>query len=178
MTALPTKDDGEFGKVIVYGDHEGDLKAIVDNLNPLQWEQWAVKGVRAGGARRDIIVSKGDYGGTLRPIGDIFVLSDGRRCFASDADQSFIEQWEAEEGEPGVFDWDRCTLGELSALISPHLNKGAIEFVEVRTAGGMIDHERLLVRSDGSAEYHNCRFLTKGTITRIDLLALNNRSST
>ena len=163
MTALPTEDDSDFGKVIVCGDYEGDLKAIVDNLNSLEWERWSVKqSVRAGGARREIIVAKGDYSGTLRPIGDIFVLSDGRRCFVSDADELFIEQWEAEKGEPGVFDWDRCTLGELSALISPHLNKGAIEFVEVRAADGMIDHERLLVRSDGSAEYHNCNSVNSG----------------
>jgi hypothetical protein len=97
------------------------------------------------------------------------VLSDGRRCFANDADESFIEQWEAEKGEPGVFDFVVCTLGELSALISPYLNKGTIEFVAVLATWADVCHERLLVRSDGSAEYHRTsenRFVSNsGTYT-------------
>jgi hypothetical protein len=110
----------DFGKIMVFGDYEGDLKAIVDNLNSLQWGiggQWAVKQSRVpgGGARREIIAPKGDYNATLR-----------------------------------------CTLSELSAFISPHLNKGTIEFVAVRASWSDIWHERLLVRSDGSAEYHKC----------------------
>jgi hypothetical protein len=90
----------EFEKIMVFGDYEGDLKAIVDNLNSLQCgisEQWAVKQSRVpgGGARREVIAPKGDYNATLR-----------------------------------------CALSELSALISPHLNKGTIEFVAVRAHGG------------------------------------------
>jgi hypothetical protein len=90
------------------------------------------------------------------PIGDIFVLHDGRRCFADDADESFIEQWEADYEAAGAMVWDDCTLSELSALISPHLNKGTIEFVAVCADDREISHERLLVRSDGSAEWHKC----------------------
>jgi hypothetical protein len=173
MSELPTQDDSDFNKIIVCGDYDGDVKAIVDNLNSLVWDvQWAVKRSRVpeGGARRETIVPKGEYEVWLRPSADIFTLSDGRRCFANDADESFIEQWEAEKGEPGVFDQVVCTLGELSALISPHLNKGTIEFVAVRAWGGMIDHERLLVRSDGSAEYHWCnsrnfKYVYGGAIT-------------
>jgi hypothetical protein len=167
---LPTRDHDDFGKIIVCGDYEGDLKAIVDSLNSLEWtapageRQWTVKqsrvrdlGVPEGGAykRREIIVPNGDSNPTLRPIGEIFVLKDGRRCFAKDADESFIQQWEADEGEEGVFDMDQCTLSELSALISPHLDKGTIEFVAVRASRADVCHERLLVRSDGSAKYHN-----------------------
>ena len=107
----------EFGKIMVFGDYEGDLKAIADNLNSLQWGQWAVKQSRVpgGGARCEIIAPEGDYNATLR-----------------------------------------CTLSELSGLISPHLNKGTFEFVAVRASRFEVWHERLLVRSDGSAEYHKC----------------------
>jgi len=181
MTLLPTNNNGDFGKLIVCGDYEGDLKAIVDVLNSLLWteivdglnslewtrsageRQWTVKqsrvrelGVPGGGANkgREIIVPNGRSNVTLRPIGDIFVLEDGRRCFAKDADESFIEQWEADKDD-GARDWDKCTLSELSALISPHLNKGTIEFVAVHASRAYFSHERLLVRSDGSAEYHS-----------------------
>jgi hypothetical protein len=120
-----------------------------------------------GGARRQIIVPKGEYNGRLRPIyngrlrrlrpfGEFFVLGDGRRCFADDADESFIKQWEAEKRLWGTCNWDECTLRELSALISPHLNKGAIEFVAVLASSEDAFYERLLVRSDGSVEYHKC----------------------
>jgi hypothetical protein len=168
MKALPTKDWREFGKIIVSGDYQGDLNAIVNVLNSLQWSyyprgeqyEWGIEQTVVydppSAHRREIIVLNGEVlYPSLRPIGDIFVLKDGRRCFADDADKSFIAQWEADK-DKGALDWSEYTLGKLSALISPHLNKGAIEFVEVRAAGGMIDHERLLVRSDGSAEYHNC----------------------
>jgi len=187
LPALPATQIGDFrmndmfGKIIVCGDYEGDLKAIVDVLNSLLWNeivdslnwlectrsagerQWTVKqsrvrelGVPGGGAnkRREIIVPNGRSNVTLRPIGDIFVLEDGRRCFAKDADESFIEQWEADKDD-GARDWDKCTLSELSALISPHLNKGTIEFVAVGASWADVRHERLLVRSDGSAEYHS-----------------------
>ena len=116
----------EFEKIMVFGDYEGDLKAIVDNLNSLQWGsgQWAVKQSRVpgGGARREIIAPEGDYNQTLE-------------CTLSELSG---------------------TLSELSALISPHLNKGTIECVAVRASWFDVWHERLLVRSDGSAEYHKC----------------------
>ncbi len=157
----------DFGKIIVCGDYEGDLNAIVKKLNSLQWTysssrvkpEWAVE--RSGVSRlyewREVIVLKGDVhpNASLRPIGDIFVLHDGRRRFADDADKSFIEQWEADYEAAGAMDWDDCTLSELSGLISPHLNKGTIEFVAVCDREG-ISRERLLVRSDGSAEWHKC----------------------
>ena len=54
--------------------------------------EWAVKQSRvpAGGVRREFIVPKGeDLNPNLLPvIGDIFVLSDGRRCLANEADES------------------------------------------------------------------------------------------
>jgi hypothetical protein len=166
----------KFGKIIVCGDYEGDLSAIVKKINPLQWSrghsgvkpEWAVEQecvvLRPDEERevivREVIVLKGEVhpNASVRPIGDIFVLSDGRRCFANDADESFIEQWKADYVADGAMAWDNCTLSELSALISPHLNKGTIEFVAVRADDlEGISHERLLVRSDGSAEWHECR---------------------
>ena len=132
-----------FGKIIVCGDYEGDLNAIVKKINSLQWScgssgvepEWAVEqsGVNRLYEWREVIVLKGDVhpNASLRPIGDIFVLRDGRRCFADDADELFIEQWEADYEADGAMDWDECTLSELSGLISPHLNKGTIEFVAV-----------------------------------------------
>ena len=107
----------------------------------------------------EIIVLNGDLPDpSLRPVGKIFVLKDGRRRFADDADASFIEQWEADKDD-GAFDWDQCTLRELSALISPHLHKGTIEFVAAHVSRGLVRHERLLVRSDGSAEWHVCELM-------------------
>jgi hypothetical protein len=68
----------------------------------------------------------------------------------------FIKQWEAEKRLWGACDWDECTLSELSAHISPHLSKGTIEFVAVLASSAYAFYERLLVRSDGSVEYHKC----------------------
>ena len=73
-------------------------------------------------------------------MGYFAVLKNGRRCFANHADKSFIvdelffEQWKA----GGHCEWHQCTLGELSALISPHLNKGAIEFVAIQASRGHV----------------------------------------
>ena len=160
-----------FGKIMVFGDYEGNLKAIVDKLNSLRWScesvggrEWAVEQSSAAERgdnkkrheKREIIVLNGDLPDpSLRPVGKIFVLKDGRRCFADDADASIIEQWEADKDD-GAFDWDAYTLRELSALISPHLHKGTIEFVAVSVSRGLVRHERLLVRSDGCAEWHVC----------------------
>ena len=160
-----------FGKIMVFGDYEGNLKAIVDKLNSLRWShgsvggrEWAVEKSSAAGRgaykkrhkKRKIIVLNGDLPDpSLRPVGKIFVLKDGRRCFADDADASIIKQWEADKDD-GAFDWDEYTLRELSTLISPHLHKGTIEFVAVFVSRGLVRHERLLVRSDGCAEWHVC----------------------
>jgi hypothetical protein len=160
-----------FGKIMVFGDYEGDLKAIVDKLNSLRWSfesvggcEWAVEKSNAAekGAykkrhkEREIIVLKGDLPDpSLRPVGKIFVLKDGRRCFAGDADAAIIKQWEADKDD-GAFKLDVYTLRELSTLISPHLHKGTIEFVAVFVSRGLVRHERLLVRSDGFAEWHVC----------------------
>ena len=159
------------GKIIVCGDYEGDLNAIVKKINSLHWTygssgvepEWAVEQkcvVLRPNKEREVIVLKGEVhpNASVRPIGDILVLHDGRRCFADDADESFIEQWKADYEAGKAMVWDKCTLSELSALISPHLNKGTIEFVAVCADDCEgISHERLLVRSDGSAEWHECR---------------------
>ncbi len=184
-----------WGKIVVCGDYEGDLNEIVDVLNSLQWSygspageqhEWGIeKGIvyNQPGVNRAIIALNGDVGyPSLHPIGEIFVLKDGRRCFAKDANESFIGQWEAEKND-GASDWSECTLSELSALISPHLNKGTMEFVAVHGSsvfgseavllgakpaefvphahglGGCVYHERLLVRSDGCAEWHACSWI-------------------
>jgi hypothetical protein len=160
-----------FGTIMVVGDYEGDLKAIVDKLNSLRWSlesvggrEWAVEQSSAHerGAykkrhkKRENIVLNGDLPDPcLRPVGKIFVLRDGRRCFVDDADASIIKQWE-EDKDDGAFNFGEYTLRELSALISPHLHKGTIEFVAVHVSGSLVRHERLLVRSDGCAEWHVC----------------------
>ena len=165
-----------FGKIMVCGDYEGNLKAIVDKLNSLRWSfesvggrEWAVEqssGHDRGAnkkrhKKREKIVLNGDLPDpSLRPVGKIFVLKDGRRCFADAADASIIEQWEADKDD-GASDWDVYTLRELSALISPHLHKGTIEFVAVFVSRGYVRHERLLVRSDGCAEWHVCESRTE-----------------
>jgi hypothetical protein len=155
-----------FDKIIVCGDYEGDLNAIVDVLHSVCWHvfgEWRVER-DIYEREREIIVLSGDVIYPVsRPEGNILVLEDGRRCFADEADDAFVEQWEVERGEDDggasreYDDWCECTLGELSALISPHLNKGTIEFVTVHASNGHICHARLLVRSDGSAEWHACR---------------------
>jgi hypothetical protein len=155
------------GRIMISGDYEGDLKAIVDSLNSLRWsfrdsdgeqQEWVVehrsveKFSRTGTREEcEIIVLNGNIRcPSLRPMGHFLVLKNGRRCFADDA-ESFIE-WKAD----GALAWDRCTLKELYALISPHLNKGTIEFVAVHASRGYVSHERLLIDADGRAEWDNC----------------------
>ena len=164
------------GRIMICGDYEGDLKAIVDSLNSLRWsfgdsdgeqQGWAVEqrsvekfgSLSKGACECEIIVLNGDVPWpSLRPKGYFAVLENGRRCFANHADKSFIadelffEQWKAD----GHCEWHQCTLGELSNLISPHLNKGTIEFVAVRASRGYVSHERLLIDADGRVEWHNC----------------------
>jgi hypothetical protein len=157
----------DFGKIIVAGDYEGDLKAIVDKLNSLRWSfesvggrEWAVEQSSAPEKREKIVLNGDLPDATLRPVGKIFVLKDGRRCFADAADASIIEQWKADKDD-GASNWDIYTLRELSALISPYLHKGTIEFVAVSVSRGYVRHERLLVRSDGCAEWHVCESRTE-----------------
>ena len=143
-----------FGKIMVLGDYEGNLKAIVDKLNSLRWSfesgggrEWAVeqssahewgahkgrdhkkgRGHKKGRdhKKREIIVLNGDLPDpSLRPVGKIIVLKDGRRRFADDADASFIEQWEADKDD-GAFDWDECTLRELRLLFHRTSAQGAM----------------------------------------------------
>jgi len=162
----------KYGRIIVCGDYEGDLKAIVDILNLLRWSfgysdcekhEWAVEQRSVGKfdqpGRSERIVLNGNVPcPSLRPMGHFAVLKNGRRYFANDADRSiiadvsFLEQWKAGGGS----DWDQCTLGELSDLISPLLTKGTIEFVAAHASGGYVSHERLVVSAVGYAEWHNC----------------------
>ena len=138
----------EFEKIMVFGDYEGDLKAIVDNLNSLQWGsgQWAVKQSRVpgGGARREIIAPEGDYNQTLE-------------CTLSELSG---------------------TLSELSAFnFTATLNKGTIECVAVRASWFDVWHERLLVRSDGSAEYHKCTSSTSDSESDLESMYYEPESS-
>jgi hypothetical protein len=145
-------------RIIVCGDYEGDLKAIVDGLNSLRWSfgfwddeqpSWAVK----ESLNRQIIVVTGNVPcPSLRPMGHFLVLKNGRRCLAGYADNSFMEQWQYN----GDYKWDECTLPELSHLISPHLAKGTLEFVAAHASEEYVSHERLLVRPHWYAEWHNC----------------------
>jgi hypothetical protein len=152
-----------FDKMIVCGDYEGDLNTIVHVLSTGFWfGEWRV-GRDICEREREIIVLNGNIiNPTSCPEDNILLLEDGRRCFEDEADDAFVEQWEAERGEDngGAYrecDHRReCTLGEISALISPHLNKGTIEFVAVHASEIAIYHTRLLIRSDGSAEWHRC----------------------
>jgi len=144
LPALPATQIGDFkmndmfGKIIVTGDYEGDLKAIVDVLNSLRWSygylrgekhKWGIKrGIvyNRPGVNREIIVQTGDIlFPRLRPIGDIFVLKDGRRCFADDADESFIAQWKADKDD-GAKDWDKYTLNERSYFTAPERGHNGI----------------------------------------------------
>ena len=156
-----------YGQIIVVGEYEGDLKAIVDRLNSLRWSfgssdgekhEWTVEEEITdrpdGTYEREIIALSGDVTcPSLRPMGRFFVLKNGQRCFADDADESFIEQW---DNDHGAREWDECTLGELSDLISPHLTDGRIEFVAVHASRTDVSHERLVFSPYGYAEWHNC----------------------
>jgi hypothetical protein len=156
-----------YGQIIVVGEYDGDLRAIVDRLNSLRWSfgcsdgeqhEWFVGVEYAckpdGNYEREIIKLSGDVTcPSLRPMGRFFVLKNGQRCFADDADESFIEQW---DNDHGAHEWDECTLSELSGLISPHLTKGAIEFVAARASRTDVSHERLVINANGYAEWHNC----------------------
>jgi hypothetical protein len=153
---------GNYGTIIVAGDYEGDLKAIVDSLNSLRWNfgdsdgahhEWTVEQgwFQRSSGERGIIVLKGDVPcPSLRPMGRFVVSKKGRRCLAADADE--LE--------------DRCTLRELSALISPHLTKGTIEFVAVHASRGYISHERLLIDADGHAEWDSCNSSDRFSLSR------------
>jgi hypothetical protein len=80
------------------------------------------------------------------------ILRDGRRCFEDEASEAIIAEWEAEDGDYDLADY---SLEFLSNLIASHLTKGTIEFVSVAFERSLYAfHERIVIRTDGSAERH------------------------
>jgi hypothetical protein len=144
-----------YGTIVVCGDYEGDLNAVVSILNSLDfgdYPQFQVhRDEREGRVYIHLSYDHVQYP-TLFPRRELYVLKDGRRVFAEEADESVVLQWEAENGD---FDFVEYSLGELSSLISAHLTKGTLEFVAVaHEKCREAYHERLVIRSDGSAERH------------------------
>lgn len=144
-----------YGIIIVCGDYEGDLNAICDVLNSLDMTN---DDARFAVYENEGIIGLDSYEvqyPTLSPCRDFYVLDDGRRVFFDEADQSIIDEWE--QGKC-LSEGQEYTLEQLSALISPHLTKGAIEFMAVAHEKCRYAYcERLVIRSDGSAErrrYH------------------------
>ena len=143
-----------YGTIIVCGDYKGNLDAIADVLNSLK--------LNADDVQFSVRDDEGIIGldgvgvqyPTVFPSREIYVFGDGRRVFADESDDSVVEQWEA-EGD-GDLDSESYSLEELSGLISPHLTKGTIELVAVANEKNRYTyHDRLIIRSDGSAERHS-----------------------
>ena len=87
------------------------------------------------------------------------MFKDGRRYLNQEAEKSVCEEWEDEGGD---MDCEVYSLEQLSELISPHLTEGALEIVamaqELPVAyemGICSYYERLVIRSNGSAERHH-----------------------
>jgi len=151
-----------FGMIVATGDYKGDLDAIVDVLNSLRLThgdddlQWTAFGDETIG----VLGCNHEYP-TVYPSRYIMVFKDGRRVFAHQADDKLFDKWECENGK---MDCERYNLEQLSNLISPLLKKGALELVvtaqEIPMDYGMgiaAYCERLIIRSNGSAERHHYR---------------------
>lgn len=151
-----------FGMIIAVGDYKGDLDAIVDVLNSLEMTAddddgpWRVFGDGTIGFNG----TRNEYP-TVYPSSDILVFKDGRRCLLNEADESMYDEWQEEDG---TMDCERYSLEQLSNLIAPHLKKGTLELVAVAQeipvaykSGICAYYERLIIRSNGSAERHHYR---------------------
>jgi hypothetical protein len=149
-----------YGAIIVCGDYEGDVNAIADALNRLDWNDDYFPFIASEDGEPEYVVLSG-YGvkyPTVYPFRYIYVFKDGRRIPSDEADESAVEEWEEErKNENGDLDTERYSLKELSDLISPHLTKGTIELVAVAYDEGhrYAYCDRLVIRSDGSAERQN-----------------------
>ena len=144
-----------YGTIIVCGDYEGDLNAIVNVLNSLELNSDCVQFQVHKDKRESIYLdSRCVQYPTLSPSRRIYVFEDGRRVSADEADEAVIQEWEDNDGD---LDCDEpYTLEELSSLISPHLSKGTLELVAVATEKNRYAYyERLVFRSDGTAEWHH-----------------------
>jgi hypothetical protein len=148
------------GMMIAVGDYKGDLKAITDVLNSLHMfecsddREWTVYGNGTIGLH-----GWTNHSPSVYPWRYTLVFKDGRRYLAHEAERSVHEEWEYEDGE---MDCEVYSLEQLSKLISPHLTEGALEIVAMAQevpvsyeAGIGAYCERLVIRSNGSAEPHH-----------------------
>lgn len=143
-----------YGTIIVCGDYEGDLNAIVNVLNWLKLTSDRAQFQVHKDEREYIYLDSHcvQYP-TLSPSRRIYVFEDGRQVSADDADEVVIQEWEDNDGD---LDYgEPYTLEELSSLISPHLRKGTLELVAVANEKDTYAFcERLVIRSDGTADWH------------------------
>jgi hypothetical protein len=165
MTALPTKDDSDFKKIIVCGDYEadehgtlivcgdyqGDLEAIAKVLNAFEFGQGDMRDQRFVVHDGRIEPPSWNNGlGAASPIRWWYTSKDGRRLPANE----FPELPDEEEWDRDDDNYECLRVEQLSETIAPLLRRGTLELVSVRAYKTRhVQFARLAIRSDGWAEH-------------------------
>jgi hypothetical protein len=140
----------EFGTIIVGGKFSGDLPAIVDVLNTLEFGD-IVEFITTDDGY--ICVSNWCIQCPMAiPQRVILTFRDGRRIPRDEADKQQIKAWEEEEGD---LDWEECDSEWLSKKVSHLITSGALEIVAVgHEAAKHAYFHRLVIRSNGLVEMY------------------------
>lgn len=147
---------GSYGSLIVCGDYEGDLEAIVKVLNGFEFDQDDEQD-------RRFVVHDGrirpnhfevDGATAAFPLRAWYKSSDGRRLPANK-----VYELPDEGVEWQFYDFEEVSLAELSEAIAPLLKRGTLELVSIfHYKSKFIMFETLTIHSDGRAQRqkHDC----------------------
>lgn len=140
-----------YGAIIVCGDYRGEIDKLVDVLNSLDWTSDCAQFVRS----KDSIWMR-EYGvqyPTVFPTRDILIFGDGRKLRFDHASAELIKEWENDPTQD--ISYEGCSLEEFADLIAPLMTGGTLEIVASGNEKSRYAYfERLIIRSDGSAERH------------------------
>jgi len=142
---------GSYGSLIVCGDYEGNLEAIVEVLNSFEFDQDDERDQR-------FVVHDGriepdhfeiDGATAAFPLRAWFKSGDGREFPAS----KYRELPEDEDDDWDFDGYEEVSLAELSKAIAPLLKRGTLELVSIyHYKTRQIWFEKLAIRSDGWAQ--------------------------
>jgi hypothetical protein len=140
---------GSYGSLIVCGNYDGDLEAIAEVLNGLEFDQdedrdqrFVVHDGRIEPDRFEI-----DNASAASPLCGWYQSEDGRRL----PENKYRELPDGDDdGEWDFDDYEEVSLADLSKAIAPLLKRGTLELVSIRHyMTREIQFERLAIRSDG-----------------------------
>ena len=84
----------DYGMIIVSGDYEGRVGALVERLNTLDLHRDGDGSTFIEHRKRIIVSTRSQEGPTVFPVRHIMVFDDGRRIDCREATDRLIREWE------------------------------------------------------------------------------------